>query len=327
MAKNNLLDSLESNAKPPRGRGSEIKNGRLQGVRDHLVWLLETTWADVGGRLSSIKAPADVCTVLQVWRERSREHIVQTLLRPSSKHATSKSLNELRRRIRDLNVKRMEAWQYREECRESLEVAKRALNPQLSEGERIVVEEQITLRAKKFTQAEEELTAATRRQADTEQSLQDGEAYFARREFVDFCRSHRYRLTPVHTANALAGLPFMGWRQSVKRCRPHEPVGANGGAIQIFEAIRRIVRSCSRKSELIKHAERWLKHPVGISSKSYGVSELRQKWFYLRWSIKTALEAGTRTRELPYAIAREYDHRKNHPSNVDLLFEEEERIQ
>ena len=96
--------------------------------------------------------------------------------------------------------------------------------------------------------------------------------------------------------------------------------------MQIFDAIRRIVQSCTRKSELIKHAERWLKHPVGISSKSYGVSELRKDWFYLRWSIKTVLEAGSRTRDLPYAIAREYWDRKAKATNVDRLLEEGERI-
>jgi hypothetical protein len=157
-----------------------------------------------------------------------------------------------------------------------------------------------------------------------ERLLQDGEAYFARAEFVRFLRSHRYRLTPLNVANALAGLPYIGWRQSAKRCRKHEARGANGGAMQIFNTIRRIVQSCTRKSELIKHAERWLKAHSG--TKSFGVLELRKDFYYLRWSIKTVLETGSRRRELPYAIAREYWKRKSTPSNVDLLFAEEESI-
>jgi hypothetical protein len=55
---------------------------------------------------------------------------------------------------------------------------------------------------------------------------------------------------------------------------------------------------------------------------------LRKKWYYLRWSIKTVLEAEPRvsSRSLPFAITREYWKRTNRPSNVDALFEEEERI-
>jgi hypothetical protein len=118
----------------------------------------------------------------------------------------------------------------------------------------------------------------------------------------------------------------MGWRQSVKRSQPHKPSGANGGAIQIFKTIRRIVQSCPRKSELVQHAQQWLEHPVHVSQKSYGVSELRKDWYYLRSSIKAALEAGTRTRALPYAIAREYEERKAKANNVDRLLEEGHRI-
>src|SRR5438094_2594696 len=148
--------NAENSSKRGPGRPHAIENGSLWGVRDHLVWLLETTWADVGGGLSTIKTPADVCAALQIWRERSHEYITQLLSRPSSSPATAKQLNERRRQLGELNASVREAWAFREKCRESLEVAQRALNPQLSEGERAVVEEQITKRAEKFSQAEAE---------------------------------------------------------------------------------------------------------------------------------------------------------------------------
>jgi hypothetical protein len=159
-----------------------------------------------------------------------------------------------------------------------------------------------------------------------QEALLDAEAYFARAEVVDFCQSDRYKLTPVNIANAIAGLPYMGWRQSVKRTQPHKPKVANQATMQIFHTIRRIVQSCPRKSELVQHAKQWLEHPVYVSQKSYGVTELRRDWYYLRSSIKTVLEAGTRTRELHYAIAREYEDRKVKASNVDRLLEEGHRI-
>jgi hypothetical protein len=125
----------------------------------------------------------------------------------------------------------------------------------------------------------------------------------------------------------MAGLPYIGWRQSVKRCQPHPAPGADGQSMQIFKTIHRIVRSCVRRSDLVGHAERWLKSQKG-KHKSLGTSVLREKWYYLRWSIKTVLEAEPRivSRDLPFAITREYWKRSMKASNVDRLFEEEERI-
>jgi hypothetical protein len=324
----NITEVGTENRPKRRGRDLAIDDARLWGVRDHLVWLFETTWADVGGALSTIKVPAEVCVVLRVWEQQNRHnqhYVAQTLLGASSGAATAKQLNEKRRRLGHLNTALREASDWRDKCRGSLELAQRAINPELSVGERAVVEEQIAKRADRLSQAEAEYQAARDRQQKMEQLLKEGESHFARAEFVKFLRSNRYRLTPLNVANALAGLPYIGWRQSAKRCKPHAAPGANGGSMQIFNTIRRIVESCTRKSELIKHAERWLKAQSG--TKSYGVTELRKDFYYLRWSIKTVLEAGSvRRRDLPFAIAREYWKRKTTPSNVDLLFAEEEAL-
>jgi hypothetical protein len=313
-------------AKRTGGRQSPIKDEALWGVRNHLVWLVETTWPDVGGKLAGVKTVADLESALDNWRkERSQEPIVELLLRSSASPATAKVLNERRRQLNDLSKSGRKAWAYREKCRESLEVAKRALGSQLTDDEKAVVEEQIAKRAERFAEAEAKYNAAKSREERMDQSLKDGETYFTRAEFVRFLKSRRYRLTPLNVADALAGLPLIGWRHSVKRCKTKACQGINGGAMQVFDTIRRIVQSCTRRSELARHAERWLKTH---KDKSYGPSELRKDWYYLRWSIKTVLETSPRvpSRDLPYAIAREYRRRKYQPSNVDLLFAEEEGI-
>jgi len=326
MADNILLDDSENITAPSRGRKSVIETNRLSADRDELLGLLENTWAHVGGTLANIKSSSDVLNAFQIWKDRSQNRVVLILLRASSKLATTKSLNRMRRQVGDLNTARLKQWEHREKCRQNLEVAERAAKGPLSDRDRTVVEEETKLRTEAFEKAKNEYEKIERDQKEMDEELADGEAYFARAEFVDFCQSDRYKLTPLNIANAIAGLPYMGWRQSVKRSRPHKPLGANGGAIQIFNTIRRIVQSCPRKSELVQHAQQWLEHPVHVSQKSYGVSELRRDWYYLRSSIKAVLEAGTRTRELPYAIAREYEDRKAKASNVDRLLEEGHRI-
>ncbi len=330
---NNMAENISffATEKPKLGRGrrTEIQDEILWGVRDSLLGILEATWMDVGDKLPQIKTPADVLAALGIWERdnfHNRQYVTQILLRPSSSPATSKSLNDKRRRCRALNESAQSAHESMEKCYRSFEPALRISTTQYSESEREVIDEKIRERARALAHAGAEYIAIKARQKDMDRELQDCEAHFARAEFVRFCRNNRYRLTTLHTANALAGLPYMGWRRSIQRCRTEKPASSNGGTIQVFNTIKRIVQSCPRKSGLIKHAEKYLRNPVRVGSNSYGVSELQQKWFYLRWSIKTVLETGMRTRDLPFAIAREYDKRKNHPSNVDLLFEGEERI-
>lgn len=318
--------------KPEPGRPIAIDDGRLWGARDHLVWLFEETWADIGERLQWIKKTADLLEVLQVWNNPnnscSHHYIAKTLLRPTSTAATPRWLVNTRRQLGKMNDAVLNASQIKEKCTQSLETAQRAMNDQLSEADKAAVQDQISRRTAKLAAAEAEYSALDSQQLKMQELLLDGEAFFARSEFLRFCKSNRYRLEPLNLANALAGLPYIGWRQSIKRCQPHPAPGADGQSMQVFRTIDRIVRSNVRRADLEGHAERYLKSQRG-KQRTLGVTKLREKWYYLRWSIKTVLEAEPRvvSRELPFAITREYWKRVSRPSNVDLLFEEEERIE
>jgi len=253
VTENIFLSNLEEAPQSPQGprrRKPIIEDGRIWNDRDHLVWLLEVTWPDVGGRLPRIKTPADVLEVLQAWQGRSNNYIVETLLRKESSPATATILNRQRHQLGSLHIKSLEAWESREKCRESLEVAERAFSPQLTEREKSIVEEQRTKRAAKLVQADKLYAASKDREDKLDKLLKEGEAHFARVQFIEFCQSRRYRLTAVNTANALAGLPFIGWRQSSLRCAQQQAQGANGGAMQVFDTIRRIVASRTRKAEV-----------------------------------------------------------------------------
>jgi hypothetical protein len=305
-------------------------SGRLLGVRDELIFLFEETWADVGERLPWIKKPADVLDAVRVWDNPNlstgNQYIAKYLLRPSSIPATQKWLTARRVELAKLNRAVRTASDTLEKCRRALDTAERALSDQLSNSDKAAVLDQISRRGQKLSDAKTDFDYLNNQQHEVQQLLLDGEASFARDEFARFCVSNRYRLTPMNIANALAGLPHIGWRQSITRCQKHPSTHGEGQSIQIFRTIERIVRSCVRRSDLVGHAEKWLRDKR--TKNSLGPSELRKKWYYLRWSIKTVLDADPRvsTRNLPFAITREYWKRTNRPSNVDALFEEEERI-
>jgi hypothetical protein len=94
--------------------------------------------------------------------------------------------------------------------------------------------------------------------------------------------------------------------------------------MQEFDAIRSIVRSGTRKSQLVKHAQQWLGSKG--KTKSHAVAELQKNWYYLRKAIQSALDASTRTRDLPFVITRDYRDRVARATNVDRLFAEEEAL-
>src|SRR5579859_714345 len=331
LAEKMLGWSPEEQPKKRAGRPVAIDDSRLFGAREHLVWLFEQTWHEVGERLRWIKKPEDVLKAIHVWddpdKNWNQHYIAKALLRSPSTPATPKWITEKRRQLGELNEALQDGYRVREKCRNALETAQRASTPDLSEGEKAIVQDQVSRRNQKLAQAEADYAALGKREREIREDLLDGEAYIARMECVRFCRANRYRLTPLNIANALAGVPYIGWRQSANRCGKLAAQNANGQAIQIFMAIERTVRSSVRRANLIKEAEKWLRAQRG-KKKNLGVSALQEKWFYLRWAIKTVIEADPRvqTRELPFAIAREYWKRVSRPSNIDRLFEEEERI-
>jgi hypothetical protein len=330
MADKILALGSEEKPKPQPGRPIAIEDDSLLAARDHLVWLFEETWADVGERLPWVKKPADVLDAIRVWDNPNRStgdhYIAKRLLRSSSIPATQKWLNARRRELGKFNDAVRAASFTLEKSQQELDTADRALSDQLSDNDKAAVLDQISRRGQKLSDAKTEFERLKKQQREVEDLLLDGEASFARDECARFCVSSRYRLTPLNMANALAGLPYIGWRQSIARCKKHPSSRAEGQSFQIFKTIERIVRSCVRRSDLVGHAEKYLRDKK--TKKSLGASELRKKWYYLRWSIKTVLDADPRvsTRNLPFAITREYWKRTMQRSNLHTLFEEGERI-
>ena len=195
---------------------------------------------------------------------------------------------------------------------------------QLSRAEQDVICDAIYERARKLARAGQEFIALRDQEKELDILIKDGEAYFARRELFDFCRSKRYRLRPLNVANALAGLPFMGWRRSADRCRKWKE-DSGGLSFEIFRILQRIVDANVRRSDLMRDADEFLeaKRPAG---KRFALADLRENRYYLRRSIKAVLGQGTRRPQLAAAISREYWKRKSNPTVVDRAFSEEERI-
>ena len=159
---------------------------------------------------------------------------------------------------------------------------------------------------------------------NVENAVRDAETRFAQAEIIKFCKKGRYRKNPLKTANALAGLPNIGCRQSSIRCAKWECPNAGGQEYEVFKAIRRIVDSWDLGTDLIRHARRRLEPRRPSASRA--IMELREKWYYLQPSIKLAVKKRCSMEEMPFKITREYYRRKIKATSVDRLLEQAERI-
>lgn len=312
-------------AKSTPGRPVSIDDGRLWGQREFLVGLLESTWSHVGWTLSTIKTVADVPSALQEWEERREQnYLVKTLLRPTDRNASATALREHRKRLRHANRRQRDAYDALEKPIDLFERSFRLIAGQYSESQCEAIGEAIKERARALARFGAEYLALQESQKELQEEVLDYEASFARAEVVDFCLSKRYRLTPLNVANAIAGLPDIGWRQSAKRCGAIKRKALKGQSYEIFEVIQRLVNSNTRRSELVRDAEKWLRS--ARSNGWDGVAELRRRWYYLSRAIRTVLEQKVQRRKLPFLILQEYWKRRGHPSLVDSAFEEEESI-
>lgn len=320
-----ILSALDER-KPVRGFPTKIDKDRLWNMRQHLRFLLETTWDEVGCRFRTVRKIGDLRVVMKPWEKRieQEEHVVRALLWNGERPATSRSLYRQRKQLGKLHDRFMSATSWIDQCRDVLERFMVIPAQQLSPAEQGVIRDAIYERARKLAHAGEECIVLRDQEKEMEGLIKDGEAYFARNELFDFCLSKRYRLTPLNLANALAGLPFMGWRRSADRCRKWKE-DPGGLSFEIFRILLRIVRANVRRSDLMRDADEFLEAKRSTGNK-FALADLREHRYYLRRSIAAVLEQGTKRADLAAAISREYWKRKSNPSAVDRAFAGEERI-
>ena len=92
----------------------------------------------------------------------------------------------------------IEADKFRQECAAKLETAKRALFHVRTEDDKAAVQEQLIKRSERLAKAETDLETSRARYEDNQRLLEQREAYFARSEFVQFCRRIRLKLNAPH---------------------------------------------------------------------------------------------------------------------------------
>ena len=334
-----------------RGRASRkkrrpaISDRDLIGAWGNLFWLFDTNWPDIAWQLELLSSPEDVSSALKVFPADCDEYAIRALLRPTTAPGTVslsrresaqrhdqlpdliarayKSVVEMSDRVQALE--RMLMIKMTEADRAAME---RALPNKMTDAERVTLEVDLAETIDRL-RAEEERHASLLHESKTiREVLMDRRADFARSELVKYCMSDRSRLNPRRAANAVAGFPFIGWRQSSRRCVKLETSKIAGGhRYFITRTIRRIVKSWKQNTEtdLSSHARHYLENRNPDPANVF--SELWKNWRFLRLSITEALATRPDFGALPYVIASGYFRRTvGTPSELETYFAQKERI-
>jgi len=326
-------------------RRPEISNADLMGSRGNLFSLFDSNWADIAWQLENLYSPDDVRSALKVLPADCEEYAIRALLRPITVPETVPlSRRALARRSDQLPDLIATAYRSVVKTSDRIHALERMLMKNMTDADRVARERTLT---NKMTDAERvtleaDLTEAVNRLHDEQEThasliresnqvreeLMDRRADFARLELVKYCKSDRSRLNPRRLANAVAGFPFIGWRQSARRCVKLETDKSLGGhRYLVTRTIRRIVISWDQNAEadLVGHARRYLEKRNPVPAEVF--SQLRANWRFLRLSITEALAARPDLGALPYAIAYGYFRRTiGFPPEFETYLAEKERI-
>ncbi len=309
------------------GRRLGIQQAELQNARGVLLGLLENTWGHVGWNLMNLRSANDVHNCFRIWKTASDPYRVQVLLHPVTAVFVGtpdpRNLRKMRKRLEELADSIRETSDRQHLLREDLGIINRAL-ANATEDQRVAIAEERSRQAQALADSDRAAEVLNRQWRELRAALLHDEAVFAHAEIVHFCTSHRYRLTPLRVANALAGLPDIGCRQSAKRLLEGKHKEFRASLYEVFRIIRGIVRSCPVKGDLPERVKQWLLGKRG--SQSHASLELREKWYYLSRAIDKALKANHPPPALPFMIVAEYSRRRTSPTSVDLVLERRERL-
>src|SRR6266850_6802219 len=213
--------------KPKRGRPT-IPDNFLLGARNQWASLLEEPWPEIGWPLLQIRERPtstmdDVRKAFQPVKEKPHNSgLANAFNRETVETATPAEVHKNRKRVGELQAEVHHAGARLDDIQRSIRGVEEALKIAPVEN-RNSIEEEITQRQHALFQLQGKINLlTTERDALDKKSLAQ-EGYVYAFELLDFLHSGRRAVNPKNVANALAGLPMMGWRQSHLRCSRMPP--------------------------------------------------------------------------------------------------------
>lgn len=304
----------------PRGRPTELSDAQLNNRRDQLVEIFEGYWAEIGWELQRCKKAEDLVRIFTpIADPRSWVgEVVILFCRPCSEAASGSTLRKLRGERRALGEPIYAGDAAKRFAEEQLLQVNSAL-AQVRGTNRRILKRARKARRKEYWKAAKRYSDLSKKERELDLRLKGVGAGFARLELFRFLKSKRYVLTPTALANAAAGLPYMGWRQSVRRSTKAPCKFTNGSWYQIFKTIRYLTAIAKRKT--VHSFVRSFRERIPLLPSRYQLPkvELAAKWLYLERAIRHAYRTKLHLKALPFEITKQYLKQIHSQTQVDIV--------
>jgi len=231
----------------------------------------------------------------------------------------------LRKRIKRLGVLVRDAYLEQQKAKERLD---RALQIASDHGEN-----EKTLKLCKEQRAQHASTALVLRELEDsvkreQEDVQKKNAFLAQSALLKFIREKRYEPVPIKIAQAMAGAPYMDYRQSITRCKElteDQPMtGPYGFAFETFQEASRALNELPQDiGEAVACVEAYL---TSKRHRNAAIERLRHDWYFFRAAIEKALANRPLASAMPFVVFAEYQRRMSSPNLYELEMAETQRL-
>jgi len=286
--------------------------------------LLEGFWGSFGWELSRARTVKDVRSALRSLDE-GIQHSIQLFTRETTAKTTPVELRLRKKQSAQLSERVRVAAEKHQECLRSLEKVTNALEQARSTPQEADILRVFERRTNDCNEAQKLSQDLMQKERLLQEQLADERAFFAQAELLCFVHSRRYSFNPTRLANAMAGLPDMGWRRSAILCARHKPHWGEGRTYWLFKLLRRVLSARRvNRATLVASVKAALQ--TYRDQADYRLLDARKNWYHLRRAIEAAIVAPDRSSSLPYRILALYQHYIEIRNSLELFLEEEEQL-
>ena len=334
----NLRLESESGAGKSMGRATPLTDAQLTNRRDQLVQFLEAAWGQIGYDLRRVRTPQGIPKVLARVEAGGYQPLLAPFVRASGAKPDAANIRAIRRQIGKLNEATYKAYEKHRRTAEALSQAAMAVN-QCSKANLKTLKKELARCKRQAKRTNARYSTLNQEANALRADLESVEAAYAQSELLNMVRSKRYSYTPLNLADGMAGLPFMGWRQSASRCyredmlqmklypeqRTQRCTFANGLWYTLFLMIQKVVEPQKSSPRIASELARAIAR-MGDPKKQYVKDFLVENWFFLKRVIQVEHKNSSYSKSLPYRIKAAFQKQVQSQSAEDRVLREMEKL-
>ena len=159
----------------------------------------------------------------------------------------------------------------------------------------------------RFNEKRKTVEVVQKSKAELKERLIHQEAWYARKQLVEFASNRRFDKTALNYAKASAGLPEYSWLHSLRRCTQllDESLSSTNLNYQLFEMLRKIGQSM-RRTDVRKIELRLEKELRKEGCDPMLIAFVSPNWAYMKQAFAQCRGKRYKRSELPYKILTRY---------------------